>query len=191
MEKTKVLISGKNGFLMKNIIKDYNWEVSSLIHCGKHNDQELVLHFASPSDSEGFKETSRLVEANLLLTIAAVEESNRNKCKLVFASSMAVQEEKSEYSSLKEAAELYIKTYCKDYVILRIPRVYGKDRTKGLMKKIKDGIVDNYLDEVVQYIDIEDFKEFFKDSLGKNGIITYDKEFRKNTIKEIKDLYCE
>ena len=186
----KVLISGKNGFLCKNIIKNKDWKIFSLIKDGKHNNVDLILHFASPSDSEGFKDKDRLVEANIDLTITAVEEANRNKCKLIFASSMAVDNIEDDYGILKKAAELYIETHCNDYVIMRIPRVYGKYRNKGLMKKIIDNNIDDWNKEI-EYIDIDDFKNWFKEVLNKNMIQYYNKTYRKNTIKELKEIYCE
>jgi nucleoside-diphosphate-sugar epimerase len=185
----KVLVSGKDGFLLKNTLKDYKWKFTTLIQNGSHSNSDLVIHFASPSDNEGFNDLNKLVKANIDLTITAVEEANRNNCKLIFASSLAVDNDCTEYSMLKKVAELYIETHCNDYVILRIPRVYGSSRNKGLMKDIKNNNIKDWMKEI-EYIDIEDFKLWFSTILNKNGIQYYSGKYYKETIKQIKEKYC-
>jgi nucleoside-diphosphate-sugar epimerase len=186
----KVIASGQEGFLLRNTLTEYDWEMAQLGGCGLHKGGDLVIHFASPSDSDGFKDSKKLLEANFDMVVGAVMEARRQKCKLIFASSMAADTLENDYGALKRAAELYIQSKLDNYVIMKIPRVYGADRNKGLMKKIKEGNIDDW-DKVVEYIDIDDFKQWFDDILNKNGIQYYNNKFKTNTIKEIKEKYCE
>lgn len=188
----KVLMSGEHGFLMRNVLKKYHWEIETLKENQEYTDKDLVIHFASPVDIYDFKNKDKMVNANIELTITAVKAANNNNCKLIFASSMAVNEIENDYGVLKRAAELYIETYCHNYCIMRIPRVYGRDRDKGLMKRIKNAdINDSDWDKEIEYIDIQDFKDWFDTVLDKNMIQYYDKIYKKHTIKQIKEIYCE
>jgi hypothetical protein len=75
---------------------------------------------------------------------------------------------------------------------MRIPRVYGSDRKKGLMKKIANGhIRRDEWDRKIEYIDISDFSKWFDDILIEHGVQYYNGRLRSNTIKEIKELFCE
>ena len=177
---------------MRNILKNYNWSTETLKENQEYTNKDLVIHFASPADIYDFKDKNKMVNANIDLTIAAVNAANKNKCKLIFASSMAVDNIENEYGILKKAAELYIETHCNNYCIMRIPRVYGQGRDKGLMKRIKNNNINKLdWDKEVEYIDIQDFKDWFDIVLNKNMIQYYDKSYKKHTIKQIKELYCE
>ena len=176
-----VFVFGENSWLFNNISNNFK-----IVNEYDHID--MVVHFASPSDWEGFSDKPRLAET-LEITIKAVKMALQNKCKLIFASSEAVNYMDNEYAVYKKASEQYIQAFLDDYLILRIPRVYGSTRQKGLMKKIRANDIKDYI-ATVEYIDIKDFIEWFGSCLGKTGIQTYNKKYRVNSIQEIKDIYC-
>lgn len=184
-----VLISGRSGFLLKNIDIPKDWNVIDYEHNKSYSNIDLVIHFASPSDSFEFQNKQKMAETMIDMTIKMINESLSNNVKFIFASSMAAEFLEDDYGIYKKAMEQYIQGRCNNYSILRIPRVYGKDKTKGLMRKINYGKIDNWSKEV-EYIDISQFKEWFLESLNNCGIINYDKEKRRNTIEEIKHIYC-
>lgn len=187
-----VLVSGRNGFLLRNTINDKKWNIIEYKDSEEYSNIDLVIHFASPSDSFEFKDKERMAETMVDLTIRILNEAVANNCKFIFASSMAADNPENEYGFYKRAMEQYIQAIHNNSLILRIPRVYGKDRNKGLMRKIRQGLIPkNEINNEIQYIDIEDFKVWFNENLNKNGILYYNNEFRTNTIKEIGEIYCE
>lgn len=193
-----VLVSGRNGFLMRNTLPvlkekyeiiEFNYNQYSF---NGYTDIDLILHFASPSDSNDFQDKRNMAFAMVDLTQIMIKIAKENNCKFIFASSMSAQFLEDDYGIYKKAMEQYIQALLKDYLILRIPRVYGKDRNKGLMRKIRQGLIpNNEMNNIIEYIDIEDFKVWFNQNLNKNGILYYSNEFRTNTIKEIGEIYCE
>lgn len=190
MKIKNVLVTGGSGFLLRNSLNVSNWNIINYKFNKEYKDIDLILHFGSPTDSYDFKDKGSMACTMVDLTLKIVDEALSNNCKLIFASSMGALYLEDEYSIYKRAMEQYIQATIDNFLILRIPRVYGTDRTKGLMKKIRLNEVQDYGKEV-QYIDIEDFKEFFNECLNKTGLIQYEKELRKNTIQEIKEIYCK
>jgi len=185
-----VLVSGAKGFLLRNTLKDYNWNIIEYQAGEEYNNIDLVIHFASPTDTFEFQDKEKMAVTMIDMTLKMVTETLANDCKMIFASSMAAAILEDDYGIYKRAMEQYISALVPDNLILRIPRVYGKDKNKGLMKKIRDNNIDGW-DKEIEYIDIDDFKNWFKEVLNKNMIQYYNKTYRKNTIKEIKDIYCE
>jgi nucleoside-diphosphate-sugar epimerase len=194
----RILVTGQNGFLMRNILpalRAYH-EVVEFNHTqysyNGYAGIDLILHFASPSDSYDFKDKVNMAVAMVDLTQAMVNIAERNQCKLVFASSLAADFLQDEYGVYKKAMEQYIQALVEHHLILRLPRIYGKDRTKGLMKKIRlNAVPDEDWDKVIGYADINDFFTWFVENLNKLGIEYYTGEIKHNTIREIKEIYCE
>jgi hypothetical protein len=114
-----------------------------------------------------------------------------NKAKFVFASSKAAGICSDDYGVYKKFLEQYIQAKTDNHLIYRIPSVYGGERKKGLMKQLRLDDLDDPSDyqQVVSYLDIEDFKEWFKYNFNNTGIIEYTGEYRINTIEEVKNLY--
>ena len=189
-----VLITGERGFLLRNckfLFKDCN--VQYYKPNTKYYDIDTIVHFASPSDTFEFKDKLKLSKSMIDLTIELIKLAQELDAKFIFASSMAAEYLDNDYGINKKAMEQYIESYLSDYLILRIPRVYGIDKDKGLMKKIRLNEISEFdlKNQTVEYIDIEDFKMWFTNVINKTGIQKYIKQQRKNTIQEIKDIYCQ
>ena len=189
-----VLITGERGFLLRNckfLFKDCN--VQYYKPNTRYYDIDTIVHFASPSDTFEFKDKLKLSKSMIDLTIELIKLAQELDAKFIFASSMAAEYLDNDYGINKKAMEQYIESYLSDYLILRIPRVYGVDKDKGLMKKIRLNEISEFdlKNQTVEYIDIEDFKIWFTDVINKTGIQKYIKQQRKNTIQEIKDIYCQ
>lgn len=188
----KVLVTGSTGFILRNILKKYDWELIQYKHGNDYNDIDLVLHFGSPSDTFDFQFKSIMAVSMIDITVGMAKQAQRNNCKMIFASSMAAVFLEDEYGIYKRAMEQYIQALVDDYVIMRIPRVYGSDRKKGLMKKINTGLIHgDEWDREIEYMDISDFSEWFDDILIEHGIQYFNGQLRRNTIKEIRELFCE
>lgn len=114
--------------------------------------------------------------------------------KLIYASSQGVHDLTCEnnnqliYNCYKFAIEHYIKNNFTNFLILRIPRVYGINKTKGLFKAIRDNKIDDY-SQIIEYVDEYDFKEWFNKVSSKCGIIEYEGKIIKNDIYNIKKIY--
>jgi len=189
-----VLITGERGFLLRNckfLFRDCN--VQYYKPNTQYYDIDTIVHFASPSDTFEFKDKLKLSKSMIDLTIELIKLAQELDAKFIFASSMAAEYLDNDYGINKKAMEQYIESYLSDYLILRIPRVYGVDKDKGLMKKIRLNEISKFdlKNQTVEYIDIEDFKMWFTNVINKSGIQKYIKQQRKNTIQEIKDIYCQ
>ena len=189
-----ILITGERGFLLRNckfLFKDCN--VQYYKPNTQYYDIDTIVHFASPSDTFEFKDKLKLSKSMIDLTIELIKLAQELDAKFIFASSMAAEYLDNDYGINKKAMEQYIESYLSDYLILRIPRVYGVDKDKGLMKKIRLNEISEFdlKNQTVEYIDIEDFKMWFTNVINKTGIQKYIKQQRKNTIQEIKDIYCQ
>ena len=189
-----VLITGERGFLLRNckfLFKDCN--VQYYKPNTQYYDIDTIVHFASPSDTFEFKDKLKLSKSMIDLSIDLIKLAQELDAKFIFASSMAAEYLDNDYGINKKAMEQYIESYLSDYLILRIPRVYGVDKDKGLMKKIRLNEISKFdlKNQTVEYIDIEDFKMWFTNVINKSGIQKYIKQQRKNTIQEIKDIYCQ
>ena len=166
-------ITGKNGFLLSHLLPHLNLT-------------DTIIHFGSPSCVEEFtrKSTNQMItDVENLLKLP-----HKN---ILFASSMGAifidNGKQQMYNSAKRGCEQLIQQSDKNYCVLRIPRVYGSDRKKGLMKYIKENKIRNY-DTIISYIDIDDFVSQTLNKINFNcSIIYYDTE--QNTIQEIKERY--
>ena len=188
----KVLVTGSTGFLLRNVLHNYNWELIKYEPDHEYDNIDLVLHFGSPSDSFDFQFKSIMAVSMIDTTIGMAKQAQRNNCKMIFASSMAAVYLEDEYGIYKRAMEQYIHALVDNHVIMRIPRVYDSDRKKGLMKKIANGhIRRDEWDKKIEYITIADFSKWFDDILIECGIQYYNGQLRSNTIKEIKEIFCE
>lgn len=185
-----VLVTGQHGFLLQNIIPNYNWNIIPYKSGQIYNDIDLIIHFASPTDKYDFLDKKKMAETMINLTINIVNEAKTQNKKLIFASSCAAEFLDDEYGIYKRSMEQYISAILNDYLILRIPRIYGKDKNKGLMKRIKLNDIDDW-NKQVSYVDIHDFIEWFNSMLNKSGIQSFNGNIKINTIKEIKEIYCE
>lgn len=186
----KVLVSGETGFLLSNCIDGIEGEVIPYVYGDTYWHLDKVIHFFGPSDIYDFKNHRRMAYSMVDYSLSIFKIALARDAKFVFASSEGVLTLLDDYSVYKKFFEQYIQSQTNNYLIYRIPRVYGRDRNKGLMKRIRHGDIDDWSYKV-KYIDIEDFKPWFLNNLNKTGILEYDGEYRINTISEIKKLYVE
>lgn len=187
----RIITTGHRGYLLTNLLPEMNIINSRRYHKNyTFSNTDMILHFASPSDSEGFKDENRLYNANITLTTELIELAKKLNCKLVFASTMGVHNPNNLYCILKLQAEELIKNNLKDYLIIRIPRVYSKDRDKGLIKDIKNNVIpEEDYNKIIQFADLRDFKEFFDNILHYRGVIDYNGTLQELSIKQIKEKY--
>ena len=138
--------------------------------------------FYTPIDCKTFSDFRKFIGSTILLALMTI--SNR---KIVYYSSEAVTEENSLYSFFKKIHESLLR---KSDLILRIPRVYSKDRNKGLIKILKNKTYLGSKNTKIKYITDSDFRDFYLRNLDKDGVVKFDSTYRVNTVKEIEDLFC-
>lgn len=137
--------------------------------------------FYTPIDCRSFKDFWRFIGSTILLSLMTI--TNR---KIVYYSSESVTEEHNRYSFFKSLHERLLR---KSDLILRIPRVYSSDRNKGLIEVLRSGKYHGTKDIFLEYITDEDWRNFYKRNLNKEGIVKYDSKYRKNTVQEIEDIF--
>ena len=186
----RILMSGGDGFLLSSCVDELGGEIIPYVYGEEYRDVDLVIHFASPNDKYEFEDKYNMAFTMLDYSISIIKQAISNNAKVVFASSKAAGYLEDEYGVYKKSIEQYIQGLTDNYLIYRIPAVYGTSRKKGLMKQLRLGdIGDGDWDKEIPYIDIEDFKKWFLINIDKVGIIRYNKKYHKNTIKEIRNIY--
>ena len=184
-----------NGYLAKHLINDNVLEIKKnnniyeiisddLLKSIK--DFEDVYFFASPIEIKNIDDFNNSY-TSLISLMKIVDYCKIHNNKLIFASSMAVIYDNTEYSCIKKLQENYIQKL-ENYLIFRFPRTYSKDRTKGLIPKLQNNEI-QYLNDFVRYSDIEDVKFWFNNNLKNNGIINYDYKENLDTLFSIKNKY--
>lgn len=195
----KILTTGGKGYLCSNLCNAIPDEYEHLLCDVRRLDDipipehDSILHFACPSDQDGFQDNKRLVTTIIDGTRNLVNISNKFGSKLIFASSKSVERDPEKYASyidmyadLKLAMEHYIRAVCKSYIILRIPRVYSPCRDKGLMKRIKgDDIPLHDMNNIVEYITLDDFVGQTKLMLHRENVTCNYVITKKETIRDI------
>ena len=142
------------------------------------------FHFYyTPIDCKTFRNFRRFICSTILLALMTI--SNR---KIIYYSSESVDKENNLYSFFKKIHEKLLR---KNDLILRIPRVYSKDRDGGLIKALKNNRYQGSKDLKLDYITDLDFRNFYLRNLDKEGVVKYDSKYRTNTVKEIEELFCE
>ena len=199
--------NGLSGFLGKNFLEYSNlnfpqWKISPCsrkIDNFQIKDTEIFINFSSPSDVDDFKNVPMMIQSMLDEVYNNIKICNQKKVKFVFCSSIATEEnELNIYGAFKLAIEKFLESKILpiEYLIIRIPRVYSKDRSKGLMKLLReDRVSKEDMIKTVEFIDIEDFiqefnniiNKFYKNELQNETIKIYPTFMA--TIKDIKELY--
>jgi len=191
-----VYVTGENGFLLKNLLpelKEYNiFKSNKKLNKINKNDLkniDILLHFASPSESDEFKNIIKTTETIILDSLNLFNNLQKNT-KIIYASSEGAKYPKNIYELSKNFIENYlIQNYNKEkYLILRIPRVYGKNRNKGLIKKLKNNSFKGNKNKLIEYMDINDWVKETLNVFNYNGIYEY-KNKSKNIIYEIEKRY--
>ena len=194
--RKKFLFIGGRGYLGQALIKKLQKENDIVVYpndirvrISSTEKFDTVFHFAGPSDDYDFADKKKTITTIVDGTINVVNYCLVNNIKLIFSSSMAVHHIKlnDNYSTGKLAMENYIRSILKDFLILRIPRVYSKCRKKGLMKKIRNNQVPvNDLNNVIEYITLDDFVTQTLQMLDSERNTTCEYQVNnKKTIREI------
>jgi len=198
----KILITGGKGYLGKHLSTYLSTDYNIIQHKGDVRDTainvpadiDMLIHFACPNDYNDKKDEHRLVTTAINGTLNMIELSNRLNCKFIYSSTKAVCFEKDTtdyYANCKLAMENYISVTHGNYLNLRIPRVYDKSKTKGLMRQLRENIVpESDYDKVIDHITIDEFLKQTKHAIEFLGNTTYTyNNIIKKTIREIKGLY--
>ena len=170
-------LTGQRGFLLSNLLPHL-----VLDNC--------VIHFGSPSCREEFTPESTKQMVNDVKNLLKLNKP------IVFASSVGVRipgdEIQELYNEAKRQCEKLIVDSGVPYIILRIPRVYGAQRTKGLVQYTRDNKIDDW-NKTLEYLDIDDFVKETAEFLNTqpfNNIKEYE-NLTINTIQEIKARYIK
>lgn len=191
-------INGHRGFIGKALIKllkEKNIPYIELPRVLTENDLKgitKILFLSSPSDNNDFKNrynTSISMMGDYIKNVNMLRNTN---IFCIFGSSLAVEDTNkysNDYTIFKIAIERYIASQLEFWGILRIPRVYGKNREKGLMQTLKY----NYIDDgsTIEFIDIEDFTPnllFAIENINNHNIINFETNNKMN-LREIKNYY--
>lgn len=211
MENKRILITGSKGFLGSHLYKnlaehntviefegDVRQPSSNLMNYNMVPDHflrskfDIVIHFAGQSDSDEYLDKQKTATTIINGTINILDIAKSHDAKFVFASTAGIYlaNPGMVHETCKLAMEQYIRSTYDNYIILRIPRVYDRTRTKGLMRKIReDKITKKDMHRRVEYITINQFLEQTLPLLTRDNII-YDYIIKeKNKIKEIKELF--
>ena len=166
-------INGYSGFIGQALLKELDKQgikyrcLGRIIHAPELEGITKILFLSSPSDRDDFKDKEQTTVSmmdNYVHNINMILNTNPN-IEVIFGSSVAVMDIsymnvdslESSYAVYKLAIEHYIRSRIKKYRIVRIPRVYGKDRKKGLMKFLREKPIEEFDDNRIKFIDINDF----------------------------------
>ena len=191
-------INGHRGFIGKALIKllkEKNIPYIELPRVLTENDLKgitKILFLSSPSDNNDFKNRYNTSISMMDDYIKNVNMLRNTNIFCIFGSSLAVEDTNkysNDYTIFKIAIERYIASQLEFWGILRIPRVYGKNREKGLMQTLKY----NYIDDgsTIEFIDIEDFTAnllFVIENINNHNIINFETN-KKMNLREIKNYY--
>ena len=173
-----IFLTGENGYLA-SLLRNYT----------RHID--YVAIFGCPSSTKDIDSNPKKLALTLDTIVSA---KNLIKNKIIFASSVGsdypgLSGSQGYYNRYKNVAEHYITNMYDNYLIYKIPRVYGPNKVKGIFKTLKDGTYVGSLETKIDYINENDFVTWFMENLEfTNKIIEYDKDFRTIKVKDLKDL---
>mgnify|MGYP003631502841 FL=1 len=189
---TNIFTGAERGFLGGNLKKQtrgINIDYGNILQYN-YNSCNNLFHFAGPSDDFDFHNSEKVVDTIVNGTINMVRLAQQSNAKLIFASTKGVELPENIYCYSKLLMEKYIQDNYDNWVILRIPRVYDKMRKKGLMKKLRLGMVSEVnMFKKIQYITLDSFINQTLKVVNQRNIIYNYNNTRVNTIREIKDLY--
>lgn len=165
--------SDSKGFLISNLIP----------YIEKSNITNIFFHFGCPSCKERFISKENLYNKMIVSTKDVIEFCLEKNLKLVYASSEGSGVKDSHflqnlYNQYKKECEDLIINSGLEFLILRIPRVYG-NINKGILNL---NIIDNPL-KPLNYLDINDFVNQTINKLHLSGIIKYNTS--KNNLRDI------
>lgn len=191
--------NGLNGFLGKTLKLNELWDCSIIFNNRFYDKSEMVFWlFGCPSDTMEIKDNPCKLTDTLDFIIKNKEFLKKFK-HIVYASSMGAQNPEAggiqgEYNRFKRVTEFYLLNNFRSVTVLRIPRVYGKGKTKGLFKKFEIYRQETNKDEfdnslLVKYISPKMFKEWVERVYLTPGIQEYDNLYKEKTLSELYKKY--
>jgi len=183
-----ILLTGDKGFIGQFLYKDYTLDTVDYSKVSK------VIHCASVSEKDEFKDIKKTTEAMIDLTISIIDKLKPfPEVEFIFCSSMAAEKDLDIYGTYKRAMEFYIQSKFKNFKILRIPRVYSNIRKKGLIKQLNNNTVpEKDMDKLIEFIDLNDFIPQINNIINsKDSKIYYFDKLQTKSIREIKLIYGE
>ncbi len=194
--KDKIFVTGARGFLLSHLIPFLNAEIfytfkrlediteDDMNHCC------TLMHFASPSDSVEFSDHNKTMNTMISGSINVFDIAIKRDMKIIFASSEAIYDLKTDNANIYALNKLTMEQYITKHpsLILRIPRVYGKDRKKGLMRKLQEGTFIGDKSQIIEYQDIDDWVSETISIINKVGVYEYENKI-SNTVAEIEAKY--
>lgn len=190
--KTNIFTGGEKGFLassLKKQIEGINHDYGDVL-LYKYTNVDKIFHFAGPSDDFDFNNNKKVIDVIVNGTINMVQLAKQSNAKLIFASTKGVENPNNVYCYSKLLMEKYIQDNYDDWIILRIPRVYDKSRKKGLMKKLRLGLVpEQDLTNKIEYITLNNFINQTLKVVNQRNIVYNYNNLYSETISNIKKLY--
>jgi hypothetical protein len=186
-----ILTVGEKGFLLSNILKNNILKnvISFNDFQGDFSTVSELWFFGTPIDSSNVE---RLCDYSTFFECLKV--CQKFNIKMVYASSYAVLYDDDLYAKVKSEHEEYIRANLKNYLILRLPRIYDKTRNAGLMKLLKENKVpEKDMSKEVTYCTLNMFLDFIENVKSSKGIVNY--PISKETvmiesIQQIKNRFC-
>lgn len=204
----RIGINGWSGFIGSNLIKEFeiNYPDIEIVKLNRIlseddiRDLDKIVLLSGPSETEEFqklKETSESMMENYIFNLMLIKKY-KPSMQIFFGSAQSVEdqlvmEEQSCYAIFKMAIERYIVATLNNWTIIRTPRVYGQERNKGLMKKIKRGDKLNS-HKIIAFKDVDTFVQELAENIhgsfehGYQGYLEFECEHHK-TVYQIKELY--
>lgn len=189
-----------NGFLLKEIVKqakDRDFVLVSndlkglLKYCKNHRVDEF-WHFACPAGN--FESDLDKIYKTFRDTHKIIKFCNKHNIRLIYAGSEGeydcecVNTFQKLYNCSKYVNSSMIQKRSKNFLVLVIPRVYGKNREKGLIQSLKDGTFNLPETFSIDFIDINDFVLSTLKSINISNVsVHYSTETA--TISEIRGRY--
>jgi UDP-glucose 4-epimerase len=198
MSKKKILITGHLGFIghalfvsMANsghYIDGMDIQTGRNILTAELPEADIVIHLAAQSEVvESVKDPMNDALVNIVGTIRLLQ--HYKNARFIFISSEgAIQETiESPYGMSKLCAEEYIKLLCKDYVILRLPNVYGDPDSGSVVDLFINGEVKVYGNgsQTRDYVHVLDVVDAIKQSLEWVGGTYHLGSLEYHTVQEL------
>lgn len=133
----KILVTGKNGFIAKNVIELLEKEGYEVFSVSHDEDEKLdqycricqfVIHLAAVQRSD---KVSDFVEGNIKYTQKLIDclEKYNNKASIIFSTSIAIESD-SIFSRAKKEAEKILREHCKreniGLYVFKLNHIFGR-----------------------------------------------------------------
>lgn len=188
---TSILTVGEKGFLLSNILKNNILEntIPFKVFQGDFSTVSELWFFGTPIDASNVE---RLCDYSTFFECLKI--CQKYSIKMIYASSYAVMYDDNLYAKVKSEHEEYIRVNLKNYLILRLPRIYDKTRNAGLMKLLRENKVPKKdMQKEVTYCTLNMFLDFIENVKSSKGVVNY--PISKETvliesIQQIKNKFC-